>query len=294
MIVIYNPEAGFQRARRLWRVLDILSCNGLRVQLLETRYPGHATELAGEAAAEPGRLIVAAGGDGTVAEIANGMARAPRRAGQGCRLGVIPLGTANVLAREMGLPMAPEAVAAALAFGRTRTLWPGLATGDAPDRLFVQMLGVGLDAQVVHRMPRPLKRALGRAAYPIQTLHELLRYDYAPIRLRIDGTAHEAASVIVTKGTLYAGQYVLAPGARPGEQGFTVALFGASGPGAALMYGAALTLNLLPRAPGLRLVRAAHVEILGDSAPAQADGDPAGCAPLCIRDARAPIEVVVA
>ena len=292
MIIIYNPAAGGRRAGALWRVLDVLAANGVQFELMQTGHPGHATELARAALrAVPGRalpLVVAAGGDGTIAEVAGGLAAS----GRGARLGVIPLGTANVLAREFGLPMAPKAVAAALAFGRTRALWPGIATGHQPDRLFVQMLGVGLDAQVVHRLPRTLKRVLGRGAYVLQTLRELLRYDYEPIQLRIDGRPAEAASVIVSKGTLYAGQYLLAPGAQPSEPGFTVALFGGHGPWSALMYGAALPLNLLPGAPGLRLVRASRVEILG-GAPAQTDGDPAGCVPVSIRDAAAPLAVVV-
>ncbi len=288
MIVIYNPAAGQRRSIRLWRVLDILSANGIRVRLEQTLYAGHATELAREAARETGRLVVAAGGDGTIAEVANGLA------GSAARLGVIPLGTANVLARELNLPLAPHAVAAALAFGRTRALWPGIARGAGPDRVFVQMLGVGLDAQVVHRLPTGLKRALGPSAYVLQTLRELTRYSYAPIRLNIDGRAAEAGSVIVSKGTLYAGQYLLAPNARPGEPGFSVALFERSGPWSALMYGAALSLNLLPNAPGLRLVRASHVEILGHGdIPAQADGDPAGEVPITVVDAKAPIHVIV-
>jgi YegS/Rv2252/BmrU family lipid kinase len=287
LIVIYNPAAGQRRSGRLWRVLDILSANGIRVRLEETRHAGHAVTLAREAAVEPGRLVVAAGGDGTIAEVANGLA------GSSARLGVIPLGTANVLARELSLPLTPRAVAAALAFGRTRPLWPGIARGGGTDRVFVQMLGVGLDAQVVHRLPGALKRALGRGAYVVQTLRELARYDYTPIRLRIDGCYAEGGSVIVSKGTLYAGQFILAPDARPGEPGFTVALFERSGPWSALMYGAALPLNLLPSAPGLRLIRASHVEILGHGeVPAQADGDPAGEVPITVLNAAAPIQVV--
>jgi diacylglycerol kinase family enzyme len=297
VIVIYNPVAGHHRARSLWRVLDILAGSGIRVELAETRYAGHAEQLARDAAADRDCLVVAAGGDGTIAEIANGLvsARSPPSAGsRPPRLGIIPLGTANVLARELGLPLAPDSVAAALAFGRTRSLWPGIAAGPRTEKLFVQMLGVGLDAQVVHRLPRQLKRALGRSAYVLQTCREMLRYDYAPIRLRIDGRAEVAGSVIVTKGRFYAGQYLLAPGARPGEPGFTVALFGRCGPWSALMYGAALPMNLLPRAPGLRLVRASRVEILGHGeTPAQADGDPAGEVPISVRDAAAPIEIVV-
>ncbi len=270
-------------------MLDILQTSGVRVQLAETSHAGHATEIAYAAAVENRRLVVAAGGDGTIAEVANGLA------GSDTTLGIIPLGTANVLARELKLPRAPHAVAAALAFGRTRALWPGVASGAGPDRVFVQMLGVGLDAQVVHCLPLRLKRALGRNAYVLQTLREMLRYDYRPIRLLVDGKPTEAGSVIVTKGTLYAGQYLLAPGARPGEPGFSVALFDSTGPWSALMYGAALPLNLLPNAPGLRLLRASHVEILGKGeVMAQADGDPAGVVPVNIRDALGPIQIVIA
>ena len=288
MIVIYNPAAGQRRVTRLWDVLDVLSGNGIRVRLRQTTHPGHATQLAREALADGATLIAAAGGDGTIAEVAAGLngAQTP--------LGVIPLGTANVLALELGLPTAPRQVAAALAFGRTRTLWPGLATSPSGTRLFVQMLGVGLDAQVVHRLPRGLKRCLGRSAYVAQTLREMLRYSYRPIQVRLDGVQAHAGSVVITKGTLYAGRYLLAPEARPGEPGFSVALFGGTGPGAALAYGGALMLNQLPRAPGMRLLRAHQIEILDNGGlAAQADGDPAGEAPISICDARSPISVVV-
>lgn len=292
MMVIFNPTAGRRRAHLLWRVLDVLSANGVRLDLAETRHAGHAGVLAREAAASGVRLVVAAGGDGTIAEVVGGLAGSPSR------LGIIPLGTANVLAWELGLPFAPHAVASALAFGRTRTLWPGLAHTPDGARVFVQMLGVGLDAQVVHRLSLPLKRAVGRAAYVAQTLREVARYEFAPLRVRLDGHDHAAAGVVVSKGRLYGGRYTLAPTARPGEPGFTVALFSRGGRLPALLYGAALPLNLLPHAPGLRLLRAQHVEILhGDGAcdsPAQADGDPAGRTPVSVSDAAGPVEVVTA
>ncbi len=292
MLVIFNPTAGRRRRHLLWRVLDVLSANGIRTDLAETRHAGHAAALAREAAAAGVPLVVAAGGDGTIAEVVGGLA------GSAARLGIIPLGTANVLAWELDLPFAPRAVASALAFGRTRTLWPGLARTPDGARVFVQMLGVGLDAQVVHRLSLPLKRAVGRAAYVAQTLREVGRYEFAPLRVRLDGLDVTAAGVIVSKGRLYGGRYTLAPTARPGEPGFTVALFDRAGPLSALLYGAALPLNLLPRAPGLRLVRASRVEILGgdgaDASPAQADGDPAGRTPVSVSDALGPVQVVTA
>jgi diacylglycerol kinase family enzyme len=265
----------------------VLIGHGQRVDVVETRYRGHATALSREAAERGSRLVVAAGGDGTIAEVANGLA------GSDTHLGIIPLGTANVLARELGLPNEPRSLAAALAFGRSRSIWPGLATGAAGERLFVQMLGVGLDAQVVHRLPLPLKRRFGRGAYVLQTVREALRYAHGPLTVRLDGKATHAAAVIVSKGRLYAGPYLLAPDAALCEPGFTVALFDQGGVLAALRYGVALPLNLLPRQPGLRLVAARQVEILGQGVPAQADGDPAGTVPLRVAVARQPIAVAI-
>ena len=288
MVIVFNPVAGRRRAHLLWRVLDVLVANGVRLDLAETHRAGHAEALARDAAQRGERMVVAAGGDGTIAEVANGLM------GTGARLGVIPLGTANVLAHELGLPFAPASVAAALAFGRTRTLWPGQANGSDNTRLFVQMLGVGFDAHVVRNMSFPMKKVFGKGAYVIQSVRELIRYKFPTIHLRIDDTETEAASVIISKGRLYGGTFKLAIDAIPGDPGFSVVLFDRTGPGAAMMYGAALPLNLLSHAPGVRHVRARRIDFMQNQAvPAQADGDSAGCAPLCVTDAPAPIQVVV-
>ncbi len=287
MIIIYNPTAGRRRIAALWRVIDILIANGLQPRIAETQSAGHATMLAREAADGRERIVVAAGGDGTIAEVAAGLL------GSRSSLGIIPLGTANVLSHELGLPMQPKALAAALAFGRTRTLWPGVAEGPDGIRVFVQMLGVGLDAQVVHRVSHRLKRAIGRQAYTLQTLREIGRYDYRPIRVNLDGIATEAASIVVSKGRFYGGTYTLAPSARSSEPGFSVALFRNNGARAALGYGAALVLDRLSRAHSLELVHAHRVEIFGGLQPAQADGDPAGVTPIAVRDADMSLPVVV-
>jgi diacylglycerol kinase (ATP) len=287
MVIIFNPVAGRRRAALLWRVLDVLAANGIRLDLAETHRAGHAEALARDAARAGASMVVAAGGDGTIAEVANGLM------GSGARLGVIPLGTANVLAHELALPFAPRAVAAALAFGRTRTLWPGVARGADGSRLFVQMLGIGFDAQVVHRLSLPLKRVLGKGAYVVQSLRETWRYKFPPIRLRIDEMETEAASAVISKGRLYGGKFLLAPESQPAAPGFSVILFGCGGPAAALMYGAALPVGVLGRAPGVRHVRARRVEVIGNAPiPAQADGDAAGYTPLSVTDAPGPIEIV--
>lgn len=289
MLIIFNPTAGRRRASLLWRVLDVLVANGVRVDVAETRQPGHARLLAQQACREGVSLVVAAGGDGTIAEVASGLL------GSASRLGIIPLGTANVLARELDLPFAPHAVATALAFCRTRKLWPGIARSTGGRRLFVQMLGVGFDAKVVHGLPPALKRRCGRGAYVLQTLREAWRYDHPPITVRVDDSEFLATSVIVSKGRLYGGPYTLAPLARPAEPGFSVVVFTRGGVGQTLLCGALLPLGLLGRAPGVLHLRGRRVEFLGNRLiPAQADGDAAGFTPLLIEDAGCAINVVVA
>ncbi len=287
MIVILNPAAGQRRAASFRRVIDALIARGMRPRVTRTTGPGHAIALAHAAASGHQCLVVAAGGDGTIAEVAAGLL------GSGSALGIIPLGTANVLAHELGLPRHPVALAATLAACRTRPLWPGLARTASGERLFVQMVSVGLDAQVVHRINPALKRLIGRPAYVLQALREIGRYPYPPIRLRLDGHPTEAAGIVVSKGRRYGGRYTLAPDARNSEPGFSVALLRHPGARAALGYGTALALGRLAGVRGLDIVPARLIEILGGADPAQADGDAAGTTPIIIRDAAACLQVVI-
>jgi diacylglycerol kinase family enzyme len=156
------------------------------------------------------------------------------------------------------------------------------------------MLGVGFDAHVVHRLPARMKRGLGRGAYALQILWELGFYRHTPIRVALDGKETQASSIIVSKGRLYGGSFLLAPTACPTKPGFSVVLFDRSSIAAPLLYGAALPLGLLGRAPGVRHARAREIAFVGNEiVPAQADGDPAGWTPISIIDAPAAIPIVV-
>ncbi len=272
----------------MWRVLDVLVENGIRVEVAETQHAGHATELA-RAATQAGRnMVVAAGGGGPRAEVAHGRLRS------GGARGIIPLGTANVLAREYRLPTAPRAIARALASRRTKPLWPGIARMQGGERVFVQMVGLGFDGAVVHGLQPLLKRAIGRGAYVWQSVWESVAYRFPRVRLTVDGAQYEAASVVVSKGRLYGGPYLLAPNALPGSPGFQVALFQDPGTFAALRAGAALPLGLLPRVPGVRVIAGGHVEFAG-GAPimTQSDGDALAGTPTTVLDAASPIPLIV-
>ncbi|CAA9263989.1 MAG: hypothetical protein AVDCRST_MAG27-3232 [uncultured Craurococcus sp.] len=288
MLIIFNPTAGQRRRQRLERALAVLRRLGRDFTLVETGHPGHAEQLAREAAREGRQVVVAAGGDGTIAEVAAGLA------GGRAALGVLPLGTANVFAWELGIPVRPEASARLLAEGAARCVHPGQARfADGAARLFVQMLGAGFDAAVVANLDLGLKQRIGRGAYVWQTVRELGRYRFPPLRVVFEEGEVQVSSVIVSKGRLYAGRHLLAPAAEMARPGFQVALFRGSGPVAAAAYGAALPLNLLPRMPGLVLRHATWLRIEGEGVAVQADGDPAGRLPVEVQVAPAPLRVLL-
>ncbi|MBC9206304.1 diacylglycerol kinase family lipid kinase [Roseomonas aerophila] len=282
MLIVFNPAAGSRRRSRLDRALALLP--GAR--LAETHGPSHAEALARQAAAAGEDCVVAAGGDGTIAEVAAGLV------GSQTALGILPLGTANVLALELRLPRQPEEAARALLTGQDTALWPGIARfGSGQSRLFVQMLGAGFDAMVVRNLDLRLKRRAGRAAYVWQAARELPRYRFRPIQAVLDGGAPMPASaLVVTKGRLYAGPFRLAPGATPLRPGFHVALIGGGALHAA-MAGALLPLGLLPHLPGLVLHQASRIALRGEDVPTQMDGDVTGDLPVTIDDAPAPLRV---
>ena len=289
MLVIFNPVAGRRRAAALWRVLDLLVENGVKIEVAETQHAGHATLLAREAAADGVVMVVAAGGDGTIAEVANGLI------GSDTALGIIPLGTANVLAKEYGLSTTPRGIANTLAYKRCKRLWPGVAQLPGQSRVFVQMLGLGFDGAVVKGVQPLLKRAIGKGAYVWQSLWESVAYDFPPVRLCVDGVAHEAASVVVSKGRLYGGPYLLAPDAHPDAPGFQVVLFEKPGTWPALLSGAALPLGLLPHCPGVRVLSGSHVEFTSPNSAifSQADGDALAFTPCGVVSAEAPISLII-
>jgi len=289
VLIVFNPAAGAGRQRRLARALAVLRERGVAPEVAETRGPGDAEVIARDAATRGVGVVVAAGGDGTIAEVASGLA------GSASALGVLPLGTANVLAWELGLPPAPERAAAVVAAGRAAVLRPGLARfGDGRTRLFVQMLGAGFDAAVVERLDLRLKRWTGRGAYVWQSLRELPRYPFLPIGVVLDGVpGGTVASAIITKGRLYAGRFRIAPAARPAEPGFQAVLFDRPGAWRAAVAGATLPLGLIPHLPGVRIVAARRVRLTGADVPVQADGDPVGRLPVEVSDADGPLRILL-
>jgi diacylglycerol kinase family enzyme len=239
-------------------------------------------------AAEENGIVVAAGGDGTIAEVAAGLV------GTQAMLGILPLGTANVFALEMSVPLNPQEAARALLMGRSTSVYPGiLKLGSLKDRLFIQMVGVGLDSVVVHHLPLGLKRVFGKGAYVLQTLRDLTYYPFRSFKVQVDGNEVEAAGLVVTKGRYYAGRFQIAPQADPREAHFHVVALQQTSFMDALKHAAALGLGRLPYLFSISLQRGYDIQVFGADLPVQADGDHAGCLPIHIVPFTQPLRVVV-
>lgn len=278
LLVIHNPTAGWRRRRRLRAVLDRLERSGCRVSLRETTCRGDAETFAGAARADDFDRVVVAGGDGTINEAINGLAdrRVP--------LALVPLGTANVLAAEIGLGVRSSGVAQAITDGPTATVALGRIGGrDGRVRRFSMMAGIGFDAHVVARVDPRLKRATGKFAYVYASLLQIIEHRDRMYDVTVDGRAYRAASVIVAKGHFYGGRFVVAPQARLDEPYLHVCLFQRTGRWHAIRYAAALLFGCLHRLPDVTLVRARKVEIAGPTGePVQVDGDLDGTLPVVI------------
>jgi diacylglycerol kinase (ATP) len=199
--VIYNPVAGPRGVNRIDRVRAYLTARGRPFRIRETAAPGDAVVMARESAIAGADAVVAVGGDGTMSEVADGLA------GSATRLAFVPHGTGNVFAREFSLPESVEGCLDLLSSGKTISV----RMAKANDRRFVLLASAGFDAEVVERMNPRQKNLLGIAAYVLCGARHFLRSQPTlwiefPDRERV-----EAQAVFVVRGKKYGGNVTIAP-----------------------------------------------------------------------------------
>jgi YegS/Rv2252/BmrU family lipid kinase len=211
--IIFNPTAKGDRARQFRRHLDSL---GSECALKPTTASGAARTLAGEAAREDFDVVVAAGGDGTVNEVLNGIGDDPTNFSR-VSLGVLPLGTVNVFARDLGLPLDWRRAWETIRKGRVSEIdlpQVEFTVNGAPQRrYFAQLAGAGLDAHAVELVNWNLKKKIGFFAYVVAGLKALRA---AQSRISTDGVLNPATGeqVLVGNGRLYGGPFVVFPEAK--------------------------------------------------------------------------------
>jgi YegS/Rv2252/BmrU family lipid kinase len=286
VVLIANPIAGGGAgSRSVQRAGQVLRARGHSVDLKFTQAAGDAEKLA--AAVEPGcECIVVVGGDGTLNEILNGLADPSR-----IPLALLAVGTANMLARDLGLPRSPDAIAELVESDATRLV----DLGRVGVRRFVGNVGVGFDAQIVEEIAQRRTGRLGYRAYVVPMARLLARNREPILDVRIDdGQPTPAAWVVVSNLRNYGGLFTFSRTARCDSGNLEVCCFDRARRRDLLRCGVAAGLGRLDRARGVSYRPARRVIISsGQPVPVQVDGDPFGTTPVEISLDASRIRVLV-
>jgi diacylglycerol kinase (ATP) len=273
--ILHNPNAGAAARRHYHKVVTLLSERGACLKVVQTSRHGEGQRAAAEAAAS-GHFdaIVAAGGDGTVHDAATGLL------GADVPLGIIPTGTANVFAREIGLPHSAEAMARTLQGGSVKTIPVGEVNGQP----FLFVVGIGFDAEAVRRFETAGTRKFGQAGFVPPLLHALWSEQNQSLQITTDHGKSKAEWVIVTRARRYAGGFILCKEADLIQTNFHVLRFAGRSPLIRIRQLAALASGLIRFDPDVSIEVASWVQVEGNSTvPVQVDGEVLGALPVGIQ-----------
>ncbi|MGH9559437.1 MAG: diacylglycerol/lipid kinase family protein, partial [Bryobacteraceae bacterium] len=260
-----NPERMLQRSK------EALARASIFPRFIPTAGPGDATDLARTAVSEGADLILALGGDGTINETANGMLHSE------AALGILPGGTANVLAMELRLGSRLERAIERLVKCAPRRVAAGRMSSESGSRHFLAMAGAGLDAGIVHDLNPRLKARAGKAAYWVCGMSKIARR-VGQLEAIVNGTVYRCGFALISRVRNYGGDLEIARGASLLRDEFEIVLFEGSNPLRYLCYMLAAGLRRVQSMPGVRTVRGTSIEISGD-VHLQLDGEYAGRPP---------------
>jgi diacylglycerol kinase (ATP) len=268
-VVILNPTARSEKAKR-WRARVESVARGCVI--CATSRAGEAEALARHAAEEGFEKIVAAGGDGTINEVVNGLA------GSNAALGLLPIGTMNVFATELGLPAHDLQLCWNIIQGENTRL---VDLPSANGKHFVQLAGVGLDAQVVKETSLTLKRSFGPLSYLISAAQIAARQ---PPRLFLESensSIDEGSFVLVGNGRLYGGPFPFFKQAIIDDGLFDVIVFKQLGYLEIIKYLQDVVFSSEIRVPEIEYFQTRRLRVTSDSeVPVELDGELVGSCPV--------------
>jgi len=274
-MVIFNPAAGQAEAlvRDLNAAADVWRAHGWQVLLRPTAAAGDGSRLAREAAEQGYDLVVAAGGDGTINEVVNGLA------GTATALATLPLGTMNVWARELKLPLQPLPAAEAMLAWKVRPI----DLGRAGERFFLLMAGIGFDAAITAGVKTEEKRRLGALAYVLRGIEAALNIRGTRARLILDGRTIKGRILMAVVGNsqLYGGLVKITHRASIDDGLLDVCVIRGDNFFSALRHAIAILRRRHGRDPEIAYYRARTIQVVArPRLPVQVDGDAIGQTPM--------------
>jgi YegS/Rv2252/BmrU family lipid kinase len=261
--LIANPVSGGDARSAIRQAVQVLEAAGARVDLYLTGARGDAKAEAADFNLAETDLVIAAGGDGTLNEVANGLA------GRGIPLAFLPLGTANVMAHEMGIPVNLVAACRIALEGQARAV----SLAEVAGYKFLMMAGIGFDAAAVKAVNSRLKRVTGKFAYLVAGLQSFLCFRPQPFILQTAaGDKIQAWHAIISNIRYYGGRFVMAPQAQLEHPALVACVVDQPGRLQLLLFW--LRILLQGRlVGGVRRIESTRFSIAGGVAPVQIDGD---------------------
>lgn len=283
LFIIHNAVAGMRRRWLLRHVCRELEAAGAELTLVAADSLEMDVQLAADAAASGAYdAVVAAGGDSTVRGAGMGLC------GSSTPLGIIPIGTGNVVAEEIRFRGRPRTVARHLLCGRTVPVYGGRANGS----YFFSMAGAGFDARVLRRLNTRWKRRIGKFAYTWPVLAELSRTPRL-FNAIIDGKSYQCSWLIIAKTSRYGGPFRLTSRQSLEDDGFHAVVINACSRIELIGVLAAIALGRLENHHNVRIIRCQHAVIPQQTGVAlQVDGELFGEAPLEVEPATQPMQMV--
>lgn len=294
--LIYNPQAGQHDGhRRVLEAVEFLRDQGWELTVRETASAGDVSWYAGQAVDEGVEVVLVVGGDGTVNSAVNGLA------GSAVALGVLPMGTGNVWAAELGLLPTPtpfyrpDPLAAATLLNHGQQRWIDLgraiatkADGSTQVRYFVLWAGVGFDAAVARLVEtefRQVKRRLGPFSFLVAGINTALHYPGTRATIRFDGRVldERIILVVVSNAQLYGGTVRLAPDARLDDGWLNAHIFQGQGLFTVLRHLVSVLARRHRRDPKVAAYDIRYMTIeTAEPLQVQVDGEPIGTTPISL------------
>lgn len=287
--VIRNPQAGKRSGTGdLEAAVRILEDAGWSLEICHTIGPGDARRLATEAVQTGQEAVLVAGGDGTINEAVQALA------GSDTALGYLPYGTVNVWARELRIPLDPEGAARAIVNGRIETI----DLGQAGERYFLLMAGIGFDAEIIRRAQRVerFKQRFGVVPYVAAGLGTAPFYRGGDIELRYDGVIRRVQALMLVIGNtrLYGGRFQLTPRAIANDGWLDLCVIKGRGALSLMRQSLPILLSGSVAHSDVELLRVRDVTINANEPLAlQLDGELAGTTPVHVRVAPHALRTIV-